>query len=659
MYRKLSEKEIKQLVAQGCEADSWDNIEVTDRFSPDYVRRVSFRGDIRIGAFNREFSQPGGYTVHSGLYDCRLFNVTIGDDCYIDRVHNYIANYDIEHDVFIENTNLVVVDGETTFGNGVRVAVMNEGGGRMVPIYDRLSAQMAYVITLYRHNEQLIDKINALIDNYAESRRSTRGTISHNVKIVNCGAIKDVYIGPYAALMGVSKLSNGSVNSNQEAPVHIGSGVKCNDFILSSGVDITDSTLVSNCFVGQATQMGKHYSAIDSLFFANCQGFHGEATAIFAGPYTVTHHKSTLLIAGMFSFMNAGSGSNQSNHMYKLGPIHQGLAERGSKTTSDSYILWPARIGAFTLVMGRHTSHPDTGDLPFSYLIENQGDSYLVPGVNIRSVGTVRDAQKWPKRDGRKDNDKIDKINFNLLSPYTIQKMMRGKAILNELKTISGSNNEIYSYHNCKIRRSSLLQGIRYYDMAIAKFMGNSLISRVNDAEITTIEELRKALRPSIPVGSGEWLDISGLIVPQSAINDLIEDIVVGKVTLEDIEQRFADFQANYYEYEWTWAYDHLIEHWNKSIDEVMPDDLICCINNWKRAVVELDEMLYSDARKEFDLVSSTGFGVDGDEQVKRKDFELVRGSFDDNAFVKACLNHMDVKSKLGDDTIEKLNKIK
>ena len=62
--------------------------------------------------------------------------------------------------------------------------------------------------------------------------------------------------------------------------------------------------------------MDKHYSAEHSVFFANSQGFNGEACSIFAGPYTVTHHKSTLLIAGMFSFMNAGSGSNQSNHMY-------------------------------------------------------------------------------------------------------------------------------------------------------------------------------------------------------------------------------------------------------------------------------------------------------------------------------------------------------
>ena len=30
--------------------------------------------------------------------------------------------------------------------------------------------------------------------------------------------------------------------------------------------------------------------------------------------------------------------------MYKLGPIHQGILERGAKTSSDSYILWPSRI---------------------------------------------------------------------------------------------------------------------------------------------------------------------------------------------------------------------------------------------------------------------------------------------------------------------------
>lgn len=116
----------------------------------------------------------------------------------------------------------------------------------------------------------------------------------------------------------------------------------------------------------------------------------------FAGPFTVTHHKSTLLIAGMFSFMNAGSGSNQSNHMYKLGPIHQGALERGAKTTSDSYILWPARIGAFSLVMGRHVNHPDTSDLPFSYLIEDK-----IRLIWFRGLIFVASAQFVMHRNGR------------------------------------------------------------------------------------------------------------------------------------------------------------------------------------------------------------------------------------------------------------------
>ncbi len=657
-YRQLTIEEREQLQHQGCTATDWDAVEVVEGFEAMYVQNVAFSGKVRLGRFERSFVQPGGFEVHSGVYHARLHNVTIGDNCYIDRVHNYIANYAIGNDVFIENTNLIVVDGEATFGNGVRVPVMNESGGREVPIYDHLSAHLAYILTLYRHEYELIAKLENLIDEYVEEQKSDVGKIGNNVHIVNCGTIKNVRIGDCATLGGVSKLKNGSINSNCQAPVHIGSGVKCNDFILCSGVDITDSTLVSRCFVGQGTVMGKHYSALDSLFFSNCQGFHGEATAIFAGPYTVSHHKSSLLIAGMYSFLNAGSGSNQSNHMYKLGPIHQGMAERGSKTTSDSYILWPARIGAFTLVMGRHTKHSDTSELPFSYLIENATESYLVPGVNLRSVGTVRDAQKWPKRDNRKDLVKIDHINFNLLSPYTIQKMYRAVDLLRGIQQMAGANNEVYSYQNCRIKNSSLVRGVELYEMAITKFLGNSLISRIGKDPIKTVKELRDRLVPTYTIGGGEWLDVSGLIAPQSEIDGLVKDIVAGSLSLKDIEQQFAVMHKNYYDYEWTWAYDKLLKYWNKSIDEVTIDDLVAVIEAWKKAVVTLDELLYNDAKKEFDLNSKTGFGVDGDESVRMRDFESVRGSFEENPFVKECLQHIERKTQLGNDTIELLKNI-
>ena len=654
-YRQLTEKEIATLTVYGCTAESWEKVKVAEEFSASFVTNVHFSGEIELGTFNKVFELAGGLKKHSGLNNCCLHNCTVGNDVFIDKIDNYIANYKIDDNSYIENVNLILVDGVTAFGNGVKVPVMNEGGGREIPIFDWLSAPLAYILTLYRHRPKLIQNLQQLIDEYANSQKSNKGYIAKNVRIVNCGTIKNVKIGDYAVIEGASLLENGTVNSNQSAPVAIGSGVKCNDFILSSGVSVTDSTLISSCFIGQGCIKGKHYSTLDSLFFSNCQGMHGEATAIFAGPYTVSHHKSTLLIAGMFSFLNAGSGSNQSNHMYKLGPIHQGICERGSKTTSDSYLLWPAKIGAFTLVMGRHYKHSDTSDLPFSYLIENATDSYLVPGVNLRSVGTIRDAQKWPKRDNRKDSRKLDPINFNLLSPYTIQKMIKGVEILRNIQQTSGETTGIYTYQNCNIKNSSLKKGIEFYNIAINKFLGNSLISRLKDNSYSNIEEIIAKLQPDTDKGSGEWIDLSGLIAPKNVIDTLLCEIEDNKHNLDQIQHEFEDMHKNYYQYEWTWALSKLLIHWNKKLTEVSYDDIFSMIELWKESVVKLDKLIYSDAKKEFDLNSKTGFGVDGNEEQKHQDFESVRGNFESNPFVLEVLNHIKLKTKLGDDLIEKL----
>ena len=415
--------------------------------------------------------------------------------------------------------------------------------------------------------------------------------------------------------------------------------------------------MITRCFVGQACRMGHNYSASDSLFFSNCQEENGEACAIFAGPFTVTHHKSTLLIAGMFSFMNAGSGSNQSNHMYKLGPIHQGAMERGAKTTSDSYILWPARIGAFSLVMGRHVNHPDTSDLPFSYLIEDKNTTYLAPGVNLRSVGTIRDAQKWPKRDLRKDPLRLDQINYNLLSPYTIQKMMKGREILKELARVSGETSETYAYQSAKIKNSALNKGIKFYETAIHKFLGNSVIKRLEKIQFRSDEEIRKRLLPDTSIGSGEWVDISGLIAPKSEIERLMNDIETGALsTVDQIHDRFADMHAHYYTYEWTWAYEKMLEFYQLDAERITASDICTIVRQWQDSVVGLDRLVYEDAKKEFSLTSMTGFGADGSKAEQKLDFEQVRGVFESNPFVTAVLEHIKVKTELGNELLDRLS---
>lgn len=655
MYRSLTANEIEQLQQQACTAKDWTIIEVAEHFDAHYVRDTHFSGHNRLGVFNKETILPGGLAVHSGIYHATLHNCEIGNDVRLYNIHNYIANYRIGDNTCIENVNAILVDGTTTFGNGVRVPVMNEGGGREIPIFNNLSASLAYILTLYRHRPKMIRQLEQQIDDYSARQAASIGEIGNNVRIVNCGSIKNVKIGDCAELVGVSRLKNGTINSNPSAPVHLGSGVKCTDFIISSGVSIGDSTLVDKCFVGQGCVFDKHYSAGESLFFSNCQGMHGEACAIFAGPYTVTHHKSTLLIAGLFSFLNAGSGSNQSNHMYKLGPIHQGLAERGTKTTSDSYLLWPSKIGAFSLVMGRHTHHADTSGLPFSYLIEHNSESYIVPGANLRTVGTIRDAQKWPKRDNRKDPNKLDQINFNLLSPYTVQKMWQGQEILKELIRTEGEGKEIYDYNNCKIRFSSLSKGLNLYTIGIQKFLGNSIISRLEDKPLHTMDEVRQVLRPDKPVGLGDWVDLAGLIAPKSEVTRLLDSIEQGSVSLSDIQKEFKNMHAHYYSYEWTWALEKLEQVWNCSLEQVSLEQIRQTISQWKEAVVTLDNMVYEDARKEFDLNSKTGFGMDGDRKQAEEDFEEVRGSFESNSFVQAVLKHIERKTALGDKILAQL----
>ena len=648
-YRQLTREEIEALQKNYCSADRWESVWVAKDFNPDRFWSVRFSGEIRIGTQNGQIELYGGVKKNCGIYHAHLHNCSVGNEVYINHIKNYLANYILEDHVVIDNSDICAVDGVSTFGNGIKVEVLDETGGRQVMIYNELSAHLAYMLAFYKHRHQVIGHLETMIEHYCQTIHSDKGIIGEHSRIFNCREIRNVKIGPYTHINGASVLENGSINSNQSAPVLIGHDANLRNFIVSSGSKISDGAIISNCFIGQGCILGAQYSAQNSLFFANCQGFHGEACAVFAGPYTVTHHKSTLLIAGMFSFCNAGSGSNQSNHMYKLGPIHHGIVERGSKTTSDSYLLWPARIGAFTLVMGRHYKNSDTSDMPFSYLIENDDESWLVPGVNLRSVGTIRDVMKWPKRDKRMDPHKMDYINFNLLSPLTIQKMGHAIGILNQIQRISGETTEVFSYNNTKIRRDALQKGLKLYDMAILKFIGNSIITRLNKGHLNSPEQIAEYLEPQSDIGTGDWIDLAGLIAPKNEIVKLLEAIEKNEITeLKAVDHIFQSLHVNYYEYEWNWTARFIENYLGKPITAFSIDELIEIVRKWRDSVVELDQMIYDDARKEFRIDVMTGFGIDGDQDIKQKDFDQVRGRFEENDFVKEILHHIERKTDLG-----------
>ncbi|MHC4323290.1 MAG: DUF4954 family protein [Planctomycetota bacterium] len=659
-FHSLSAEQIDRLTRRGCSSEDWSKVRVAGGFNTDSVQRTHFSGNVKLGVFEQQVSFFGGVLRPAGISDATIHNCTIGNNVYINRVSNYIANYVIEDDAVIDNIELLAVEGDSSFGNGVQVAVVNEAGGREIPIYDNLSAQTAYVLAFYRHKPKVIEKLREMIGGYTASVTCSMGIVGKGARLINCRTIKNVKIGPAGLIEGVNKLENGSINSCIEDMVRIGPGVFAEDFIVCSGSEITDGVIIYKCFVGQGTVLSRQYSAENSVFFANCGGFHGEACAIFAGPYTVTHHKSTLLIAGLFSFLNAGSGTNQSNHMYKFGPVHQGVVERGSKTASDSYVLWPAKVGAFTVVMGRHYRNSDTSDLPFSYLIEHEDESILAPGVNLRSVGTVRDARKWPKRDRRKAPRKLDQINFKLLSPYLIQKMINGRDLLCKLKATSGETSEYFTYHSVKIKNSSLDRGIKLYKMGIDKFLGNCLIERLEGRNLQSPGELIEALKPQTGIGPGKWVDMAGMFAPQEAVEQMLSDIENGSISsLEQIAERFRSMHEYYHQYEWSWVANILQANRGKKIDQMTAGDIIELTAKWKKAVIELDNMLCADAKKEFAATAQTGYGLDGSLEDKQADFAQVRGTFEKNSFVLEIEEHISRKTALGDELIRRMEQLR
>ncbi|MBS3775065.1 MAG: DUF4954 family protein [Bacteroidales bacterium] len=654
-YRNLKESEISQLEKNDCFSEDWSQIKVKPEFNLRRLHSVYFAGEVKLGAFSGKVEVEEGIKKPSGIYHSYIEDCSIGDDVYISNVRNLIGYY-VDEDVAVENVGSLVVTSESTFGNGVELEVLNEGGGRELPICDKMTAQIAYLMVNYRHDQQLAENLGKLIHDYAETKRSHKGTIGAGARIIGTKTIRNVNIGSNAVIYGANFLEEGTVSSCKEDPVTIGEGVIAKGFIVNSGSTVDGGAILDHTFIGQSVQTGKQFSAEHSVLFANSEAFHSEAVSIFGGPYTVTHHKSTLLIAGAYSFYNAGSGSNKSNHLYKMGPVHQGRLERGSKTGSFSYMLWPTHVGPYSMVLGKHKGSFDTSQFPFSYIDAKSDRSELIPALNLFTVGTLRDIRKWPKRDKRRDPNKLDLIHFDLFSPFVVQKMVNAGKILKQLKDKASKEQRYVSYKGVHIPRLILRTAQKYYEIGIRVYLGHELAKQIDQSKAGTFDELKQELIPRDGNGKGKWVDVSGMFASQQDINRLCEEVKAGKViSVDALTGELEEIYNNYPASSWEWC-SHLIgERLGIHFKDITKEQLVEILRDWKENAEKMNNMILKDAQQEFGSNSKIGFGVDGDETTRDKDFASVRGAFEENSFVQELNVESEEIGKRADGLIEKL----
>ena len=590
-YRSLTSEEIEVLKSNDCWAEDWTSINVSEDFKPNYMHRVMLYGEVNIGAFNKNVEVSQGFVKHSGINNATLRNVTIGDDCLIENVGNFINNYTIGDDCYISNISTMETTEGATFGEGNLVSVLNEVGEGNVILFSDLNSQLAAFMVKHFSDKELKENIRQLIKTDIENKAPERGQIGSNVKIVNTKEITNCVINDLCEVNGASRLSDCTLLGSVHGNVYIGTGVIIENSIIAEGSSVINSVKIQDCFVGEACQLSNGFTASASVFFANSYMSNGEACAAFCGPFTASHHKSSLLIGGMFSFYNAGSATNFSNHAYKMGPMHWGILERGSKTASGAYLLMPATLGSFSVCFGKLMHHPNTRNLPFAYLIADGDKMFLIPGRNITTVGLYRDIKKWPKRDLRAPENRKSIVNFDWLSPFSVGEILKGKKILESLREVTGDNVSQYLYHEYIIPATSLHKGIKYYDIALRIYMG-AVLKRVQkrDPAITP---------PSTQIGLGDWDDLSGLLLPVSEEERIVKDMREGNIeTIQELLRRFEEIDANYREYQWAWTYKMICDYYH--ISEITLEDANRIHEDYIKARRSWIAEIKKDAEKEY-----------------------------------------------------------
>ncbi len=632
-----TQAQIGQLTTQGCTAEDWSHVTFAPGTDLSRVRAAHFRGAVTVGA-NAANVSVDGVELPCGIFDATVADCAIGAGVRIARIGSVIARYDIEDDVVIQDVAALTADAGSAFGAGTAVDAVNEGGGRVVRLVPELSAQTAYLQAFRVHSNQLQKALASLVDAAITSARRDRGAVGAHVRVLHCGVIRNVLIGPHTVVRGAALLDTGTILSCAEHPTVVGEAVQARHFVIAEGASVTSGALLDKVYVGQATKLGKQFSAEHSLFFANCEGFHGEAVSIFAGPYTITHHKSTLLIAAGFSFYNAGSGTNQSNHMYKLGPVHQGVFERGTKTGSSSYVLHETHVGPFSVVIGKHYTNINTPDLPFAYIHEAEGQSAIIPGMNLLSVGTVRDGEKWPKRDGRKAPVRRDLISFGVFTPFSVEKMRAGRAVLQRLHETTPKEKAAVQYGGVVIKRLLLRKCARYYAQGVTRYLNGRVLDRIEGASAAKAwNDVRQALQPGAVLRDPfAWTDVGGLLMPTERLRSLEDDIVAGTVrSLHEVGERLSAIAAAFAQDEWSYVCAAFAQEHGYAPGAMSREQAQQMLVAYDEAAAALHSSIVDDSKREFAAFARIGFGLGMTDDERTAEFHAVRGSAETNSVVQ------------------------
>jgi len=658
-WRNLSANEIETLVRNANDAADWDNILVTEQFTPHLIKNCEFYGLVRIGRLEDLCLEYHDLTVPVGITNSRIVSCDIGDDVAIHNVR-YLAHCIIGDNVILLNIDEMHTTNHAKFGNGivkdgedegVRVwmELINESGGRGVMPFDGMTSGDAYLWAKNRGDKPLLERLGDITQHTFDPRRGFYGTVGDQCVIKNCRIIKDVKIGPNAYIKGANKLKNLTINSSPEEPSQIGEGVELVNGIIGHGCHVFYGCKAVRFVMGDCGNLKYGARLIHSYLGDNstiscCEVLNG---LIF--PAHEQHHNNSFLIAALVK------GQSNIAACATIGSNHNSRSPDGEIEAGRGF--WPGlcvsvkhfcRFASFTLLAkGDYPAEMDIR-LPFALVSDDPANDRLqvMPAYwwmhNMYAL--ARNTGKFLKRDKRQR--KVQNIEFESLAPDTAEEIfaalrllekwtgvaagtdaaggralldgpaqkMNGLAVLGENMENSGRDVIILKPHEAYHAYRDMLH---YYAV-------RNLLAWLGDNEGAGLDAMCKALAGE---REKDWDNVGGQIIAVEDVERLKADIKSGRLkTWQAIHERCDELWKKYPLDKQRHAFATLLdllaakqltpELWNAALDEAVRVQQYVC------------DQTYASRKKDYDNpFRRTTFG-------SQAEMDAVMGTAEDNSFV-------------------------
>ena len=591
-YRKLTATEIGALIHNRNISDNWDNLLVSDIFTPELIQNCKFFGLVRIGKLEPYYLEFHNLRSPVGLYNSAIISTDFGDNVSVDNV-NYLSHYIIGNDVIIVNVNELATTNYAKFGNGIlkqgeaeskriRLEICNENGGRSIIPFNGMLPGDAYLWSRFRDDAGLQEKFKSFTENQFDNSRGYYGTIGDRTIIKNCRIIKDVLVGTDAYLKGANKLKNLTINSAAESKTQIGEGCEMVNGIIDYGCRIFYGVKAVRFIMASNSQLKYGARLINSYLGNNSTISCCEVLNSLIFPAHEQHHNNSFLCAALVmgqSNMAAGAtiGSNH-NSRSADGEL---IAGRGFWPGLCVSLKHNSKFASFVIMAKGDYPAELNIPVPFSLVSNDQSkDELLVMPAYwflYNMYALARNSWKYIDRDKR--IDKTIPIEYDFLAPDSLNEIIKAMGLIEQFTAIAYvkqyehgrsypphkleeigrkllrsrnlivENLEIFAqgFENSgrKVRLIKVLQAYPVFEEIVSYYAATMIVSAIQSGGYETLLAFQEDL-PEISI-PGEWVNLGGQLVRKNALGELINQIHSSEIRDWEAIHQFYQHQGKLY----------------------------------------------------------------------------------------------------------------